>query len=261
MARNERTALITGASSGIGLELARLFAADRSNLILVARSEDKLNTLANELSTRHGVNARVIRKDLTALEAPEELFAECQQANATVDVLVNNAGYGGFGLFAEMNQQFQLDMVQLNVTTLTHLTRLFVPGMLKRGFGRILNVASTAAFQPGPTMGVYYATKAFVLSLSEALATELARTGVTVTALCPGPTESGFQAAADLEGSRLLKFGMMSSAEVARIGYEAMNKGRVVVIPGVRNWLLAESVRFGPRALVRNIVRFVQAKE
>ncbi len=257
-AARRQTALVTGASGGIGLELARLFAADGYDLVLVARSEDKLARLAEELSARPNVNARVLASDLARPEAPREIFDELSASNVTVDVLVNNAGFGSYGPFAESDERVQLEMLQVNVVALTHLTRLFLPSMIARGGGRVLNVASTAAFQPGPLMAVYYATKAFVLHFSEAIANELAGTNVTVTALCPGPTETGFVAAAGMEKSKLFEANVMDARTVAAEGYRGMNEGKAVVIPGLRNRVMARAVGFAPRGLVTKIVRRVQ---
>jgi short-subunit dehydrogenase len=253
-------ALVTGASSGIGLELARLLAADGHDLVLVARSGRELEALADELRSRHGILARVIVKDLARPESPSELHADLQAEGVAIEALVNNAGYGVWGLFADTDRRTELDMMQVNMVALTDLTKLFLPGMLERGRGRILNVASTAAFQPGPLMAVYYATKAYVLSFSEAIAEELRGTGVTVTALCPGPTRSGFQKRADIETSRLLKGYVMDAKAVAVEGYRAFKRGRSVIIPGVPNKLLAQSLRITPRAWVPPIVRRIQGK-
>jgi short-subunit dehydrogenase len=253
-----QTALVTGASGGIGLELARLFAADNYDLVLVARSEDKLRQIAEELSARFNISARALASDLARPEAPEEIFDELSAANVAVDVLVNNAGFGSYGLFAEGDERTQLEMLQVNVVALTHLTRLFLPGMIARRGGRVLNVASTAAFQPGPLMAVYYATKAYVLSFSEAIANELAGTSVTVTALCPGPTETGFVAAAGMEKSKLFEANVMDARAVAVAGYRGMNEGKTVVIPGLRNRVMARAVSFAPRGLVTKVVRRVQ---
>jgi hypothetical protein len=199
------------------------------------------------------VDARVVVADLAQPEAPTHILRHLQTAGFKVDVLVNNAGFGAQGRFAELPLDRQLQMVQVNVTSLTHLTRLLLPGMIERRRGGVLNVASTAAFQPGPLMAVYYATKAYVLSFSEALAEEVAGTGVTVTALCPGPTETGFGEAAQMKDSRLFRLGRMSPASVAEIGHKAFRRGRAVVVTGVRNRLLAFSVRLSPRSVARKI--------
>jgi short-subunit dehydrogenase len=251
------TALITGPSSGIGLDLAHLFAADGHDVVLVARSEGKLRALAAELESKHAVSARVIVADLARPDAPREVFA----AAPPVDVLVNNAGYGTSGMFAETVLRAELDMLQVNIAAVTHLTKLFLPQMLERKRGRILNVASTAAFQPGPLMAVYYATKAYVLSFSEAIAEELRGTGVTVSALCPGPTATGFQQTANLGSEALLKvMKPASSMEVARAGYRGMMRGQRVIIPGFKNKLGVQSLRVSPRAVVTKVVRALQER-
>lgn len=242
-------ALITGASGGIGMEIARVLAPDH-DLVLVARSAAKLDALAEELG-----GARVVTADLADPAGVAGVAAEVPAA----DVLVNNAGAGDFGPFAEADPDKTLRMIQLNVTSLTALARHYLPGMLERRQGRILNVASTASFQPGPLMAVYYATKAYVLSLSEALAEEVRGTGVTVTALCPGPTASGFQAAAEMELSPLVANRQLpTAAEVARYGVKAMERGDVVAVPGLLNKAMAVSVRFTPRPVTRRIVRKMQ---
>lgn len=256
-----RTALITGASSGIGLELAHIFAKHKTNLLLVARSEGKLHQLAETLRQQHSVSVDVLAKDLSDYKTAKEVFDHCQQKALHVDYLVNNAGFGDFGFFAESNWEKQEQMINLNITALTYLTRLFLLPMISKGYGKILNVASTAAFQPGPTMSVYYATKAYVLHFSEAIANELEGTGVTVTALCPGATESGFQSAADMHESKLVKGRKLpSSKEVAEYGYRALMKGKRVAIHGTMNYLMANSVRFAPRNLVVKIARAIQDK-
>lgn len=254
------TALITGASSGIGLELAKLFAADGHDLILVARSKDALEKLAQELTGKHKVKARVLSVDLSLSSAANEIYE--QLSGVEVEFLINNAGFGIFGMVAETKESNLLEMMQVNIVALTQLTRLFLPDMIKRKRGRILNVASTAAFQPGPLMAVYYASKAYVLSFSEALANETKGSGVTVTALCPGPTLTGFQKRAHMEDSNLVSGNLpvMDAAGVARVGYRAMMKGKTLVIPGMTNRLLAFSVRLGPRKLVTAIARHLQER-
>jgi len=252
-----KTALITGASSGLGAEFARIHASKGDNLVLVARSKDKMDALKAELEKQFGISVNVIAKDLSEQSAPRAIYDELQTQKINVDYLINNAGFGDFGLFAECNWARQLEMINLNVTALAYLTRLFLPGMIQRKFGKILNVASTAAFQPGPTMSVYFATKAFVLSFSEAIANELNSTGVTVTALCPGATETGFKAASALGSSNLFKGnGIAGSKEVAEFGYKAMMKGKTVAVQGFINRLMAQSVRFAPRKIVTAIARF-----
>ena len=260
MSAAKMTALVTGASGGIGEELARLFAADGHDLVLLARSRDKLARLADELGREHNVSARVVASDLARAEAPGEVFEELEGAGVTVDALVNNAGFGSYGLFAETDLKHELGLLQVNVVALTHLTKLFLPGMLRRGRGYVMNVASTAAFQPGPLMAAYYASKAYVLSLSEALANECAGTGVRVSALCPGPTETGFVAAAGMGDSKLFDRAVMDARAVAEAGYRGLLAGRAIVIPGLRNSLLARTVGFFPRGLVTKVVRGIQEK-
>jgi uncharacterized protein len=250
------TALITGASSGIGYELARAFAVHGHNVVLVARSKERLVPLASELEAAHGIAAWVIPADLAVPTAPTEVYAEVERLGIAVDVLVNNAGFGTNGPFAETELTDELQMLQVNVVALTHLTKLFLRDMLARRHGRIMNVASTAAFQPGPFMAVYYASKAYVLSFSEALAAELQASGVTVTALCPGPTVTEFQQRAQMQDTRLMHSPLvMDAAKVARIGYRGLMAGKVIVIPGVANRLLASVVRLTPRAFVRQVTR------
>jgi short-subunit dehydrogenase len=255
------TALITGASGGIGYELAKLFARDHYNLVLVARRADKLNQVAAELQRNFGASVKTVALDLAATPAPKFLFDQLQREGVSVDVLVNNAGFGSFGEFAALPEEEILGQISLNITALTHLTRLFLPPMLARRGGKIMNVASTAAFQPGPLMAVYYATKAYVLSFSEALANEVSATGVVVNCFCPGATDTSFQKRAGMENSRLFKkFGAMNAEAVARDGYRGLMAGRTVVISGAHNWLVAESVRFAPRKLVTALSRWVAEK-
>ncbi len=256
-----KTALITGASFGIGLEFARIFAREGYNLVLVARSADRLRQLASELEKAHSTRSLILATDLTEPGAPAYILDQTTRADIQVDVLVNNAGFGQYGLFAENDLEECLRQIQLNVTTLTHLTRLYLPAMISRESGGILNVASAAAFMPGPLMAVYFATKAYVLHFSEALADELSGTGVTVTCLCPGATATEFHKRANATGMRFLKFGSMDAHTVAEDGYRALMAGKPVVISGFRNWLLAQSVRFSPRRLVTAIARKTQEEE
>lgn len=252
----KKTALITGASGGIGYELSRIFASQGDNLVLVARSKDKLESLKSELETQTGISVYIITKDLSISSSPKEIYEELNAQKIRIDYLINNAGFGDFGFFSDCNWDKQLEMIQLNVIALTNLTRLFLPDMINNKYGKILNVASTAAFQPGPTMSVYFASKAFVLSFSEAIANELKGTGVTVTVLCPGATATGFKAAAALEESNLFKGNQIaSSREVAEFGYKKMMSGKIVVIHGFINSLLAQSVRFAPRNITAAITR------
>jgi len=248
------TALVTGASGGIGLELARRLAGDGHDLALVARSEGKLHEIGEQLEKAHGIAATVIAADLSEPNAAREIVDTLRAASIEIDTLVNNAGFALHGPFLDNDPRVQRNMLQVNVVALTQLTRLLLPPMVARGSGRILNVASTAAFAPGPLAAVYSATKSYVLSFSEALAEELRHSGVTVTALCPGPTRTGFSAAAGADATRLYRR-QMSSAEVARVGYEGLNSGRRVVIVGPTNKLLAQSIRISPRRMVTTIGR------
>jgi short-subunit dehydrogenase len=251
---------VTGASAGIGRALARLLATHGHALALVARDASRLEELASELGRAYGVTTRAIPLDLTEPGAPEALVEALGGKGAEVEILINNAGFGTFGPFVRTPLDSTTAMIQVNITALTRLTRLLLPGMVGRGRGRIMNVASTAAFQPGPLMSVYYGSKAYVLHFSEGLAEELRDTGVTVTALCPGPTRTEFQARAQMEDSGLLQGPLLMDAEaVARIGYAGMMKGRRVVIPGLGNRLLALGPRIAPRRLVTWAVRGIQA--
>ncbi len=255
---NKGTALITGASGGIGYEFAKLLAKDCNTLVLVARSKDRLNTIKQELETASPASVTVIDQDLADPGAAEKIFRRLESEHIFVDILINNAGFGDHGAFVETDWQKEEKMIAVNVTALTEMTKLFLKGMVERKSGRIVNVASTAAFQPGPFMAVYYATKAYVLSFSEAIANELEGTGVTITALCPGPTATGFANAARMERSRLFRFGKPASATaVARFGYEAMKKGKTVAIPGFLNKIIAFSTRTSPRKLLPSIVRWL----
>jgi uncharacterized protein len=258
MDANRPTALITGASGGIGYELAKLFAKDRYNLVLVARNTPKLSRFADELQRHFGISVKPVTLDLSWRQAPESLWDELQHAGVHVDVLVNNAGYGIRGEFAKIPLEEDVGMMQLNMLSLTVLTKFFLPPMLERRHGKILNVASTAGFQPGPLMAVYYATKAYVISFSEAIANELQGTGVTVTCLCPGATDTGFQKRAGSENSVLFqRMRPMDAATVALDGYRGLIDGKSLVISGLRNRVLAESVRLGPRKLVTAVSRKV----
>ena len=251
------TALITGASGGIGYELARVFAAEGYNLVLVARSGEQLRRVAEELSGSHGISVQTIVKDLSVPNAADEVFAALQ-GKTRVDVLVNNAGVAMYGVFLEADPGTELAMMNLNMIALTRLTRLFGADMAARKSGKILNVASTAAFQPGPLMAVYYATKAYVLSFSEALATELAPLGIGVSALCPGATHSGFQRRAKMERSKLFDMGVMDAATVARAGYRGLMKSRRVIIPGLRHKVFAVVAKLLPRRIVPYVVLQIQ---
>lgn len=253
---NEKTyTLITGASGGIGHDLALIAAADRKNLILVARSADKLNDLAKTIVDNYKTSVIIISADLSGKAGVEKLEEEIVSQNLDIDTLINNAGFGDFGDFASADLSKNMDMISLNISALTQLTHFALQGMHKAGKGRILNVASTAAFMPGPGMAVYYATKAYVLSFSEAIARELKGTGITVTTLCPGPTDTGFASASGLGKSLLHKMlPPATSMQVAMAGYKAMQNAKVVEIPGFMNKLSVFTPRFSPRSMVRNMI-------
>jgi short-subunit dehydrogenase len=252
----KQTALVTGASGGIGLELARLFASDRYDLVLVARSQGKLHEIREQLEAAHGITATVIAADLSEPNTARDLVDALRAGSIEVDVLVNNAGIGLSGPFLDNDPHAQHDLLQLNVVALTELTRLLLPAMVARRSGRILNVASSAAFVPDPLAAVYGATKAYVLSFSEAIGEELRRSGVTVTALCPGATLTGFSTVAGAGSTRLYsKLKPMSSADVARAGYQGLRDGRRVVVTGLRNKLLVQSARVSPRRVVTKVAR------
>lgn len=251
-----KTALVTGASGGIGLELAKLLAADGHDLVLVARSEDRLQQIAAELALAHQISAHVVPMDLARPNAGELVSQALGDKQLTIDVLVNNAGFGAYGPFAELALEDVLGMMQVNMVALTQLTRLLLPPMLARRSGKILNVASTAAFQPGPFMAVYFASKAYVLSFSEALASEVAGTGVTVTAVCPGPIQSGFQDRARMGASKMV-YGkkLVGPESTARAALAALNCGKPAVIPGFSNKLLALVASLAPRRFVTWVTR------
>lgn len=255
------TALITGASGGIGLALAERFAADGHNVVLVARNQSKLEHIANKLHDQHGVATLAVAADLSDLETPEAIIRELTDKHITVDFLVNNAGFGGYGPFVATDKEDELGMIDVNVRALTELTKLVLPDMFARQHGRILNVASTAAFQSGPLMAVYFATKAYVLSFSEALQEELRGSGVTVTCLAPGPTATGFEARATEGKSGLFGRDVMSVDRVAGVGYRALHRGRTLVIPGARNRLTSFMIRFLPRQTVTHFVHRFMAPD
>lgn len=252
-------AIVTGASSGLGIELARCFAAGGYDLLLTARRTDELHRLANELA---GVTVHVMPADLTDADAPRDLIARMTAQKLVPDVLVANAGFGLYGPFAENDEQRLRDLLQVNILAVTSLIRLVLPGMIERRRGRILTVASTAAFQPGPLMAAYYASKAFVLSLSEALAHECRGKGVTVTCLCPGPIATGFAAAASVGRTRIVDGpGVMDARTVAESGYRACIAGKRVAVPGMQNRLGAMCGRHLPRWLILPLVRRLQARK
>lgn len=253
-----KSVLITGATTGIGYELAKLFAKDKFDIIIIARNEVKLKETTAELQKEFNVNVKFISKDLSVRNSAKEIYSELQGENISPEVLVNNAGFGSHGAFSESDPENDIDMINLNITSLVTLNRLFLNDMLKKNSGRIMNVASTAAFQPGPYMAVYYATKAFVLSFSEAVSEELSGTNVTVSCLCPGPTETEFQYRAGIKETKMMNrksFTVMTAEEVALIGYESLMKGKRTIIPGLVNKSGAFLVRFLPRKLIAKITR------
>lgn len=253
--------LLTGASSGIGFELASVFARHKRNLILVARSEGPMLELKKNLQSQFQVDVQVVPFDLAQAGSAKKLCDLTESKKWEIDCLVNNAGFGDHGLFVQGDPQRITDMIQVNITTLTELCRLYLPNMLKNKFGQILNVASTAAFQPGPLMSEYYATKAYVLHFSEGIAEELKGSGVTVTALCPGPTTSGFQKAANLNDVPMFELMKVpDSKTVAEYGYQAMMDGKVVAIQGLLNFITASTVGLLPRVLARRTAMRLQKK-
>jgi short-subunit dehydrogenase len=248
----EAITLITGASSGIGVELARLFAADGSRIALVARRIDRLLVLAAELEEKHGVTVVPIEADLVERDAPARVLERLSEF--TIDVVVNNAGFGLRGYAADLPVDRQLAMLDLNIRALTELTLRTLPGMIARGRGGILNVGSVAGFLPGPGMALYFATKAYVLNFSEAISEEARPHGVTVTALCPGPTPTEFQEVAGGPGHAGTIIRPLSALEVARAGYDGFRGGKTVVVPGFVNKTITELPRLFPRGLVRRLV-------
>jgi len=252
-------ALITGASSGIGAELARLCAADGYGLILIARRTDRLEQLAAELATRHGIATRTIAEDLADPGAPQRIYE--QTRGETVQILINNAGFGLRGRYDQTDWEAESRLIQVNITALADLTKRYIRDMAARGTGRILNVGSTAAFVPGPLMAMYYASKAFVVSFSQALANEFQGTGVTVTVLCPGPTTTEFEQAAGITDSKLFQGSAMTAAEVARIGYRAMLAGDAEVIAGARNRWMILLTRLAPRTMLAGIAKRLNSSD
>ena len=248
-----KTALVTGASAGLGLELAQLFAADKHDLVLVARRREQLEALAARLTAQHGVRATVIAADLADPGSPQRIADELAARRIEVEFLVNNAGFGSTGPFVEGDLSRELGMVQVNVAALVHLTGLLLPAMVARKSGRVLNLGSTAGFQPGPFMSTYYASKAFVNSFTEGLAYELRGTGVTATVVCPGATATEFGEVSGNARSRLFRMGAMPAAPVARFAYQAMMAGKVLAIPGLRNKLILQSQRLSTRGIVRAV--------
>ena len=252
-----KVTLITGASSGIGEAFARRLAADKHNLVLAARSENKLHQLCDELMLEHGITAHYIVVDLTDSEADEKLFSETERHGMEVEWLINNAGFGSMGDFARLNLETELEMIKLNITALVALTHRYLQKMRARKSGTIINVASTASFQPVPFMATYAATKAFVKSFSEAIAEENRPFNITITALCPGPTETNFFDAANI-GTNIkdafMKKGMQTPEEVVEAGLDAVKSGKPSVISGWTNYLTARLGNFVPNSLITRAV-------
>ncbi len=256
----KRTVLITGASAGLGAGFARAFAARGDNLVLVARRTARLQALANDLISAHGIDVHVITSDLTEAGAVAQLQIELEDQSCVVTHLVNNAGYGLRGNFVDMDGPSQARMIDLNCRALVELCHAFLPAMVAARRGGILNIASTAAFQPGPWMAVYYASKAFVLSFSEALHDEVRASGVTVTALCPGPTRTEFFETAQMNDTALSRYMAGDADKVIRDGIAALDRNRAVAISGLLNTVIAQSIRFTPRALARWIAGALQKR-
>ncbi|MBE0339666.1 SDR family NAD(P)-dependent oxidoreductase [Paenibacillus sp. 23TSA30-6] len=250
-----KTVLITGASGGIGKELADRFAKDGHNMVLVARSEAKLVELAKGYRERYGVHVKVFAKDVTSPGVAEDIAAELKKEGIAVDYLVNNAGFGLYGSFLETELEQEMNMIDVNVKALTIMTKLFLPDMVKRRQGGVMNVASVAAFYPGPLMAVYFATKAYVLSFTEALENELTGTGVTVTALCPGPTATGFIDRSDVGSSKLYQSGVMEVGVVADEAYRDFLRGKTLIIPGAIHRFITSLPRFLPRKMMTGQIR------
>jgi short-subunit dehydrogenase len=249
-----RTALVTGASSGFGLQFVRRFAADGFDVVLVARTGAVMEELAAEMEERHGVTTVVLPKDLSEPHAATDVMANLEERGVHVDALVNNAGFSTYGPFAEVDLDATMEMLNVNLFTLTELTRRCLPGMIERGWGRVLNLGSIGSFAPAPMTAAYAATKAYVLSLSLALRDELKGTGVTVTALCPGPTDTGFQSRADMADSALIVGRSLPDAvAVADAGYEAMKRGRPYLVTGRSSRVFAFGSRFLPRTTASRI--------
>lgn len=254
-----KTVLITGGSSGIGYELAKIFGENNYQLLLIAKNKDKLEHASEKLKSR-GCLVRTIIKDLSDPNSPTQIYKQLEEVGASIDILVNNAGFATYGPFSENDTEKELEELQLNIITLTHLTKLILPDMLKRKEGKILNLASTAAFAPGPLMTVYYASKAYVLSFSEALNEELAGSGVNVTALCPGPTDTGFEASGGLQNSKLFKGKNLQASFVAQAGFNGLMKNKSIVIPGFKDKLIVQTLRLAPRNLVVKAIKNAQSK-
>lgn len=255
---DKKTVLITGASQGIGYELSRCFARDGYRLVLVSRNAAKLRAVAQELGQTLHAEVETMAKDLGQRQAPLEIYDELRQKNIPVDILVNNAGFGLQTPFQDSDLQEELDMIEVNVVSVVQLTKLFAKDMVRRNFGKILNIGSISSFKPGPFMAVYYGTKFFLLAFTEALAGELKSSGVTVSLLCPGPTETGFQERARTPQTAIMRATMMSARAVAEIGYRGLMRNEMIIIPGIKNKILVLLCRYLPRRLALELVLKVQ---
>lgn len=258
--RKVETALVTGATSGIGRELARLLAQSGKNVILVGRNQERLAKIAADLKANYSVSATSIAKDLSAQFAADDIFSELRRSNISIDILVNNAGFNEYGAFHETNWENELRMMQVHMVSLTRLTKLFLPEMISRKNGKILNVGSTGSFGPGPLNAVYCATKAYVLSFSEAISEELRGTGVTVTTLCPGATDTEFARRANMTDVKLFQGNLMRPEHVAEIGHQAMMGGKRTVVAGSTNKLTVFALRLLPRTLVTSMIKNMLGK-
>lgn len=259
--QKRKTALITGASSGIGAEFARILARQGCDLVLVARNKERLDALAEELGRNFGATSLVLAKDLSVRGAVEEIYSDLENKRVGIDILINNAGFGVYGPFLETKLTEEMEMLQVNIVSLTMLTKLFMRDMVSRGFGKILNIGSTGSFSPTPLSSVYCASKAYVLSFSEAIAEELTGTGVTVTTLCPGPTATGFAQRAQMAETKIFQQGTMTAKEVALTGYNAMMSGRPTVVAGMFNKIMVFSIRLSPRYVVTKMAKFLMSKQ
>jgi short-subunit dehydrogenase len=257
-----KTALITGGAQGIGLELAKLMAGDSYDLVLIDQRNELEDVEKELLNINPNITIKTIIKDLTEPDAAKDIYEELEKDKIIIDVLVNNAGFGHYGEFSETDWETELKMLKLHIVTLTHMTKLFLKGMLERKRGKIMNVASMAAFQPSPLMSVYFASKAYILHFSEAIANEVRDSGVTVTVLCPGAIKTGFQETINAGMPDYANKGWVYTTPraVAKYGYKAMNRGRVVAIHRFVNYLTANLIRFLPRNIVTNLTRKIQEK-
>ncbi len=254
----EGYALVTGATSGIGLEIALNFARDGINLILVARTEEKLVEIKEKIELEYGVDVLIFAKDLSKEEAPDEIYEEVLKRDLRVDYLINNAGFGTFGRLKDTDYDIEKNLVKLNVLSLLQMNKLFIPQMVERQFGYIMNVASLASFMPGPIMANYYASKAYVLSLSEAMHEELKTEGIKVSALCPGPVRTNFQERSKMQKTDATKAFIMEAKTVADVGYLGLWRGKAVVIPGTFSKMMPALIRVLPRSVVRKVSFFSQ---